>query len=177
MLIHLKGGIHMNTYEINEDTLALIPKDDKTLVHETGGHFLVEESVNDILNESCEYFGSTLEGRQRGTTALTGITHKVPIIIEESREIIFFPTSSPRLEQKCGWISYNNIKKITRGKKGAVIEFKKGVKIASDLSVGVLNNQYLRASRLKLVLKERKAESETKFPEKSVKNTTKKVKK
>src|SRR5574344_2671602 len=168
----------MSNYEISDETLAVIAKNENTsIVYEKNAKFTIDESANKIMEDSCQYFGSTLQGRQIGTTALTGITHKVPIIIEESNELIFFPTTSPRLEQKCGWISYNNIKKITRGKKGAVIEFKKGVKIASDLSVGVLNNQYLRAARLKLVLKERKAESETKFPEKSVKNTTKKVKK
>jgi phytoene dehydrogenase-like protein len=62
------------------------------------------------MEESCEFFGSSLIGRQKGTTKLIGITHKAPIIIEETREIIFFPTTSPRLSC-CSWISLKNIEK------------------------------------------------------------------
>ena len=38
------------------------------------------------MDESCRYYGSTFEGRQKGSSTLTGITYKVPIII--SKKII-----------------------------------------------------------------------------------------
>ena len=97
------------SYEINNSTLALIALDNKTKVIEEEREFFIDKTPSNILEESCEYFGSSYLGRKIGTKNLIGITHKSPIIIEESREIIFFPTSSPRLNN-CSWISLNNIK-------------------------------------------------------------------
>lgn len=94
----------MASYEINADTLAIIPKNASvTYVYEKGKTFTINESSNKIMEESCEFFGSSFKGRQYGTTALTGITHKVPIIVEETSNMIFFPTTSPRLKN-CSWI-------------------------------------------------------------------------
>ena len=62
-----------------------------------------------IIKRSCEYFGSSYNGRHEGTKKLIGISHKAPIIIEESKNLIYFPTSSPRLLD-CVWIGLNNIK-------------------------------------------------------------------
>lgn len=86
----------MDSYEINKNTVALIPKENKTIVYEVDNSFVVNKSPLKIVEESCEYFGSSLEGRQTGTSALVGFTHKVPVIIEESFDLIFFPTLSPK---------------------------------------------------------------------------------
>lgn len=145
----------MNFYEINEDTIALVPYNNMTKVYEKEGSFLVNKDANKIIEESCEYFGSSYEGRKKGTTALTGVTHKVPIIIEESKNIIFFPTSSPRLN-KCTWISLNHINKYYKDDIYTVIEFKNDKKLMLNISYGSLDNQILRASRLESVLRSRK---------------------
>ena len=108
-----------------------------------------------ILEHSCEYFGSSFDGRREGTKKLLGITHKSPIIVEESRKIIFFPTTSPD-RNDCIWI---NLEKISRyyksSQKKSIIEFKNGDIIEFDVSIGSLTNQILRASRLKYILEER----------------------
>ena len=57
---------------------------------ENGEEYIINNNSTKILEHSCEYFGSSLEGRKEGTKKLLGITHKSPIIIEESRNIIFF---------------------------------------------------------------------------------------
>ena len=100
----------MESYEINKDTVALIPKDDnKTIVYEVDKSFVINKKPLEIVEESCEYFGSSLEGRQIGTSKLIGFTHKVPVIVEETFDIIFFPTSSIRTKQS-SWIALNKIK-------------------------------------------------------------------
>ena len=68
----------------------------------------VDNSVMNIIENSCEYFGSSYLGRHEGTKKLIGITHKAPIIIEESKNLIYFPTTSPRLTD-CVWIALNSI--------------------------------------------------------------------
>ena len=146
----------MKNYEVNVDTLAIIPtKDDKTMVYEKDASFLVEKTTNKIMEDSCNYFGSSLEGRKIGSRNLTGINYKVPIIIEESSEMIFFPTSSPRVGD-CSWISWNNIKEYYKKDKKASIKFVNGEIIDLDISFGVLNNQILRSCQLQTKLYERK---------------------
>ena len=119
--------------------------------------FLIKysSSLSIILEHSCEYFGSSFEGRKEGTKKLLGITHKSPIIIEESRKIIFFPTTSPEKED-CVWINLDKIDTYyKKDSKTSTIKFKNGDIIDLNLSIGSLNNQILRATRLKFVLDER----------------------
>lgn len=141
----------MNYYEINCNTLALIAFKDKTEVFEDQKRFIVEKHPNEIMEESCHYFGSSLKGRQEGTEHLIGIHYKVPVIVEESNEMIFFPTTSPRKEN-CSWLSFSKIHRYYREKDKLVVEFKNGQNIELDLSYGILDNQVLRAARLESVL-------------------------
>jgi competence protein ComK len=148
----------MENYEINDETLAIIAKNNNSsLIYEDNENFIIKEVPNEIMEESCEYFGSTFTGRQIGTTKLIGITHKVPIIIEESKGIIFFPTASPRLDN-CSWLSLNNIKSIKKlnNKKGCLITFKNGKNLNVNTSYNIINNQILRASKLQLEITLRK---------------------
>lgn len=145
----------MENYEINEETLALIPYDKGTMIYEYNKQIFINKDANDIIYNSCEYFGSTYEGRRIGTIRLTGMTHKLPVIIEESRRIIFFPTSSPRLN-KCTWLSLRNIKNIEKFENKTKIIFKNYKEIVINSSFSTINNQLLRACRLESVLINRK---------------------
>ena len=99
----------MNDYEINIDTLAIIPIDETTSkVYETETEYIVNKSSNSIIKDNCEYYGSSYKGRCEGTKYLTGIKTKQPIIVEESRNMIFFPTTSTRSKQSY-WIALNKI--------------------------------------------------------------------
>ncbi len=143
-------------YEITFDTQVILPMDSKSSrIIENNESYVVNVTPMQILEHSCEYFGSSFDGRREGTKKLLGITHKSPIIVEESRKIIFFPTTSPD-RNDCIWI---NLEKINRyyksSQKKSIIEFKNGDIIEFDVSIGSLTNQILRASRLKYILEER----------------------
>ena len=142
-------------YEVNEKTVALYAINDKTRVYEEDKVFLVNQPTNEIMEESCIYFGSSLEGRQKGTGKLIGSSYKAPIIVEESSNLIFFPTKSPRLKN-CSWLRYNKIKSMYYHNGLLYIEFKNGFKIGLDSSYEVINNQILRSARLETILRERK---------------------
>lgn len=146
----------MDSYEINNDTLAIIPTGDfKSEVIEKTSRFIVNMPPIKIIENSCAYFGSSYEGRFLGTKNLIGISHKAPIIIEESKEIIFFPTSSPRL-CNCIWISLKNLGEYKRNENNSIIMFNNGNILDLDISYGSLDNQVLRAARLESVLRLRK---------------------
>lgn len=144
-------------YEINKDTLAVIPlSKSKCKILEKEEEYILSVQTFDVIEHSCEYFGSNYEGRYVGTKKIAGITHKSPIIIEDTSKIIFFPTTSPNKEE-CIWISLNNIVSYEKGElKGtSKILFKNGNILNLDMSIGSLTNQILRASRLKYLLEER----------------------
>ncbi len=145
-------------YEINYDTQLVLPIDEfKSKVIEHDSEYIVNNSVQEILEHSCEYFGSSFEGRKDGTRKMLGITHKSPIIVEESRKMIFFPTTSPERED-CIWINLEKIEKYYKLENNrSAILFKNGDILEFDLSYGSLSNQILRATRLKFVLDERTA--------------------
>lgn len=141
-------------YEINKNTLALIPQDEETtIVYETDDEFFVKKSTFCIIDESCKFFGSSYIGRFEGTKALTGYNYKSPILIEETNKIVFFPTNSPR-NNNCGWISLNNIKNVLKFDTKSLIIFKGNKSIKIDMSYHSLENQILRATKLKCVVDE-----------------------
>lgn len=144
------------TYEINKSTLAVVPIDEnRSRVLEETTEYIVNKSSFEIIEDSCKYFGSTYQGRYDGTKNLIGMSYKLPIIIEESRNIIFFPTSSPRTKE-CAWIALTHLDNYINDKNDSYISFKNGYKLKVNVSIFALENQILRASRLESVLRSRK---------------------
>lgn len=143
-------------YEINRDTLAIIPIDENSSkIYEEENEYIVNKSSNSIIKENCEFYGSSYEGRCIGTKNLTGIKTKYPIIIEESRNIIFFPTTSVRTQQS-SWIALNKIEKYNKSNKKSKIKFKNNKNIELNISFYSLENQICRAIMLKSKLYDRK---------------------
>ena len=101
-------------YEINDETLAILPYDnERSRVIEMNDEYIVEESPYEIMENSCKYFGSSLSGRVDGSKDILGSVYKIPVIVEESQKLIFFPTealNSPTV----GWISYKNIRNVEK---------------------------------------------------------------
>ena len=147
----------MNEYTINKDTLAIIPiNDSKSKIYEKGNVIVVKKPVQSIIEENCEFYGSSYSGRKKGTVELIGVTHKSPIVIEDSNNMIFFPTCSPRLA-KCSWISLNNIDEYFPYHSDSVIRFESDLTLQIPVSGKIINNQILRATRLESVLHRRKS--------------------
>lgn len=146
----------LENYEININTLAIIPIDSKTSkIFEDNKSFIIKQKTTDVIDYSCKYFGSSYVGRHDGTKNLIGVNYKSPIVIEETREIIFFPTSSPRFNN-CYWISLNNIEKYEKNNEICKIIFKNSQELLINISYESLQNQILRATMLESVLRKRK---------------------
>ena len=145
----------MNTYEINEDTLALVPTNSENVkVYEKDTTFDYSGSCSEIMDNSCKYYGSTYEGRREGSKYMLGASYKLPIIIEESKLLIFFPTESPFLNS-CIWVSLNNILKIEKSSMNTIITFTNNEKIKVPISYRIIENQIFRATRLESLLRKR----------------------
>lgn len=145
----------MDYYEINKETIALIPIDlSTTKVYEFDKIICLNIPIMKIVKDSCISFGSSYEGRHEGTKKLIGVSHKSPIIVEESQKIIYFPTSSPRLSDCC-WISLKHIKEYKKNNKKTIVFFENGQKIELNVSLGSFDNQYLHAMKLDMVLRKK----------------------
>lgn len=150
-----RKGIRMKKYELNEGTMAILPEEGrKTKVYEDSTTFQVDKSPYEIMEDSCEYFGSTYLGRQTGSQNMLGNGYKVPIIVEESKGMIFFPTISP-LNEECWWISLNHIEQIERDGDNTKIFFDSGLELSIPISYRSIQNQLLRATRLQSILNKR----------------------
>ena len=144
----------LNEYEINTDTVAIIPIGEEiSKVYEKDEEYVINKSTNKIIESNCRFYGSSYKGRCEGTKYLTGIKSKFPIIIEESRDII--PTGSIRSYDNC-WLSLNNIKNYKKSSFGTEITFINNKKITFDISLYSIDNQYYRATMLKSKLNDKK---------------------
>lgn len=143
-------------YEINKDTLAILPEENNSSrIIEMDREFVIPMKPTKVIDLSCRYFGSSYEGRFEGTKSMLGISYKAPIIIEEAFNFIFFPTSSPRIED-CSWVSINAIVNYYSEGYSTIVILKNGEKIKLNISLPSLENQMFRATKLENLIKNRK---------------------
>ena len=144
-------------YEVNKGTLAVMPNDlESSLVYEDDNRYIINEKAYKIMDDSCKCFGSTYEGRKNGSKEILGAEYKVPIIVEDSNNLIVFPTTSP-FSDDCVWISLKRVKNIFKiDSFNTKILFDNNVEIIVPCSFRSVENQLSRASRLDLILRNRK---------------------
>lgn len=144
-------------YEISRGTLAIVPNsEENSLVYEDDSRYIVNETPFKIMEDSCKYFGSTYNGRKDCAKSILGAEYKVPIIVEENNNIIVFPTTSPS-SADCVWISLGRIKYFEKiDSSNTKIVFDNNREIIVPCSYRTIENQVSRASRLDLVMRNRK---------------------
>ena len=147
----------MKDYEINDETLAIMPGEDlwDSVVVEDDCNYEVNMRPLEIINYSCKYFGSSYHGRKEGSKGILNSSYKLPILVEDTRNLVFFPTTSP-IDDDCSWISLKNIKNIVALILTIQVEFKNGKVLTVDISYNSFNNQVMRASRLESIIRSRK---------------------
>ena len=135
-------------YEINLSTLMLIGIDSQsTRVVSYDDDFICPFSSKDIINNACKFFGSSINDCVKKTSRLLYISSKSPIIIEEFRNIIFFPLKS--VKEKCNiWISFSNLEKYEKNGTATMFYFKGGKKISLNFSYYIIDNQVTRSMML-----------------------------
>ena len=144
-------------YEISKGTLAILPNEkNSSVVYEDDDRYIIKQTPFEIMEDSCKYFGSTYEGRKDGAREMLGAEYKVPIVIEDSSNLIVFPTTSP-LSEDCVWISLKRVEKIEKIEaNNTKIIFDNKTEIIVDSSYRTIENQLSRASRLDLILRNHK---------------------
>ncbi len=148
----------LDCYYINRKTCAIIPIDsDVSKVIELDDAFVISKSTTDIVDDSCKYFGCSFRGRLDGSKKVLNMNYKLPIVIEEFNDIIFFPTSSPRFKD-CTWIALKNVVNYYKYGNGTRIEFSDICNLDLSISYYSLENQIFRATMLESLIRRRKLE-------------------
>lgn len=144
-------------YFISEDTLMLLPLNkNETKILDISGEYIIKKNIFEVVDESCQYYGSTYNGRYISAKKTLDMDYKLPIIIDEVKEVVLFPTCSPKLEN-CIWICVNNVENYIKNNKVSVIKFTNGISSELNISINTLENQILRATMLLMKLKKRKS--------------------
>ena len=87
---------------------------------------------------------------------MLGAEYKVPIVVEDSDNLIVFPTSSPTADD-CMWISLKRVKKIEKiDNNHTKVIFDNNIELIVNCSYRSMENQLSRASRLDLILRNHK---------------------
>ena len=146
----------MDSYEINKYTCAIVNVDKElTKVIESDTDYYINQTSYEIMDNSCQYYGSTCEGRLKGTRMILGSNYKVPIVVEETNNIIFFPIESPTKDD-CTWIALNQIKEYEKCENLTKVTFSNGKSIIINTSYGCFETQVFRANRLESLINKRK---------------------
>lgn len=142
----------MNNYEINEETYAVISSDiGKTQIIEKNNDYIINNDAYKVMDESCKYYGSSYKGRLEAAKILLDCSYKLPILVEESSVLIFFPIKSSLLDDCC-WINVNSIYNIEKIDNKSQITFKNGKKMIFDISKLSLENQIYRSTKLESII-------------------------
>ena len=145
----------MNNYEINEDTIAVIPLEyEKTKVIEFEKEYIIDKKAYKIMDDSCIFYGSTYKGRIKAALNILNCAYKLPILIEESQNLIFFPTKSS-LEEDCCWINFTFVKDVIKKENKSIITFINNSQLELDISKLSIENQITRSTKLSYILQKR----------------------
>ncbi|MGM9927221.1 MAG: competence protein ComK [Bacillus sp. (in: firmicutes)] len=125
---------------------------------------IVRKKTKEVINDSCMYYGTSLDGNQRGTSIVTNYQKKVPIFICESLGLLVFPTASPSKESCC-WISQPHIKACrSKSPNETIVLFNNNVSETIRISYASFTSQIERAAFLQTSLKSRIAEKKLYYP-------------
>lgn len=147
----------MNNYIINVETLLIIPYGrGKSKIFENDRTFIINDTTGNILKYSCLFFGSSIDGRREAVKQILGVDMKVPIIVEDIKDIIFFPVGDC-IKKNSTWIAYQNLLKYSKFNEfSTVLYFKCGKKIKIDAKYNLIDNQVIRCIKLETLFNKRK---------------------
>ena len=147
--------MNLDTYEINRNTCAVLNVGTEAAkIIEGKGTYLLEKKTYEVMEDSCAYYGSTYDGRLKGTKMILGSNYKLPIVIEDSNDIIFFPTNGNH-NDNCSWISLKHVEKYVPYKGYTKVTFDSGKTIIVKMSCSSFETQLFRAMRLRQILNDR----------------------
>ena len=145
----------MRNYEVSDETYAVIGKNGgRSKIIESYNEYDIEKDAYSVMDESCEYYGSSYKGRLKASRKILDCSYKLPIVVEESSFLIFFPTKSS-LEEDCIFINSSKVKKIEKVDNNTKFIFENNKELIVPASKLSMDNQIMRSTKLESLLRKR----------------------
>lgn len=142
-------------YLINKDTYYLMFDAGQTVIKELSTELVVPgNNLMNILDNSCKYYGSSLKGRIVGTKNLINSRYRLPIIVSERNNLLFFPLNGKKNGEVI-WFNFNSIKNYSKDGDFVNILFTNGEVEKFMVSYTILNNQIMKCSRMLVIFMNR----------------------
>lgn len=140
-------------YHIHDETMYMLSVENKGLTETRIGELYGSESAacisspNKIMERNCKQYSQSYPARKELTKKLTGLSAKVPVIIDLFGSIIFFCTHSDRVNEN-NWFNIKHIHSYRNYNGNTRVRFNNNEEIEVDISFTSFNNQYLNALKL-----------------------------
>ncbi len=140
-------------YHIHDETMYMLSVENKGLTETRIGELFGSESAvcllspNKILERNCKQYSQSYPARKELTKKLTGLSAKLPVIIDLFGSIIFFCTHSDRVNEN-SWFNIKYIHSYRNYNGNTRVRFNNNEEIEVDISFTSFNNQYLNALKL-----------------------------
>jgi competence protein ComK len=143
----------LNQYIIKRETMALLPHDAEdgslhAIVVEEARMLEVLLSPLKIVQNSCNYFGSTYKGRKKGAACL-GFRSMPPICICNELGIYFYPLMSES-QRGCIWIGHSHVNNWEDGgQKDVLVHMTHDQSLRLPVPVSVFRNKTMRTTQFR----------------------------
>ena len=140
----------MEDYIINSNVLCFtqdIDNDNEILIVEKNRKFNITGDCFKFIKKSCLLYGRSYNLQRQLIIDLFNYNIKTPIIVCNSKKMIFFPTAAPS-SKECIWISYNNIDRYIKEKDYTKIYFKGGKVLNISVPFNTIDNQITRCIKI-----------------------------
>lgn len=145
----------MQNYLITNNTIAILKKENKTIIYDNKEIKSLNISYKKILDYNCNYYGSSLKGRIDCAKNILNIKYRVPIIIDENNNLIFIQLCSSR-NLECLFLNVNKIVDYEEIDNNLLIKCPHNYNFKCSLSKKSLEKLIILSFKLNNTLKSRK---------------------
>ena len=144
--------MNMFNYKITNDTMYVQCIEERgyyysKIFETTGEPIIVPHTPNKLISDNCKLHSQTYIARKEFSKLLTGVSSKLPIILDIFGTHTFFCSHSDRVSYN-EWFNLRHIKTYGSHKGMTRVTFSNNEVITIDISQRSFNNQYMNALRL-----------------------------
>ena len=96
----------MENYIINNKTVAILKKNNQTIIYNVDNIVVINKKVNKILKDNCLLYGCSMDGRKKSAQRILKKSYKLPLMINDN--ITLLQLNSLR-KNECLFIVLNKI--------------------------------------------------------------------
>ncbi|HLR61502.1 MAG TPA: competence protein ComK [Lentibacillus sp.] len=137
-------------YIITEHTKAILTKDSayyRSRILEVSQELNSALRPEQIIDNTCILYGSTLQGRRDSAKDLLKVKSKVPVPVIPEKGVFMLPTCASKNKNNV-WVSFYHIKSFERQGNGTYVSFYDGTGLFINTSESTFDMQFKRTGQI-----------------------------